>query len=195
MLLEQEADIEVVGTVGTLAGARGLMEAEDPPDVLVLDVRLAEERGLDLLTRLSEPKGARPAIVIWTGFDLPQYASFALRAGAAGFVAKSAPLSELVTAIRTAAAGGLHFATSVAGELRALSSREREIVGRVIAGRSNDEMAMDLGVTTRTIEAHLTRLYERFDVASRTELVARALQEAWLDLPEEGAASVGPSAT
>ncbi len=186
MLLEQEADIAIVGSVDTLVAARGLMEAEEPPDVLVLDIRLAEERGLDLLVPSSGPLTSRPAIVIWTGFDLPQYALFALRSGAAGFVAKSAPLGELLAAIRTAAGGGLHFATAVSAEPIVLSPKERRVLACVIAGLSNDEMATDLSVTSRTVEAHLTRLYQRFGVSSRTELAARALQEGWLDLPDEG---------
>lgn len=126
--------------------------------------------------------------MIWTGFDLPQYASFALRAGAAGFVVKTAPLDELVTAIRTAAAGGLHFTRTADVEPRDLSHRERAILGHVIAGRSNDEIAATMGLTTRAVEAHLTRMYQRFHVGSRTELATRALQEAWLDLPHESTA-------
>lgn len=141
MLLEQQADIELVGSVETLAAARELMEADGAPDVLILDVRLASERGLELLTQSSDQRPRRPAVVIWTGFDLPQCASFALRAAAAGFVVKTAPHDELVTAIRTAAAGGLRFTRTADVEPRDLSHRERAILGHVIAGRRNDEIA------------------------------------------------------
>lgn len=181
LLLERQGDIDVVGRVDSLSAARELMEGEDAPDVLVLDIRLAEESGLDLLAGPRIP-GRRPAVVIWTGFDLPQYAAFAFQAGAAGFVVKTAPFSELVAAIRTAAAGGLHY-TRPADVGGALSPREREIVGYVVAGYSNDRISALLGISTRTVEMHLTHLYQRFSIGSRTELAARALQEAWLDLP------------
>jgi DNA-binding NarL/FixJ family response regulator len=183
LLLEQQGDIDVVGRVDSLSTARELMEGEDPPDVVILDIRLAEERGLDLLVGPRLP-GRRPAIVIWTGFDLPQYAAFAFQAGAAGFVVKNAPLGELVTAIRTAAAGGLYYTRS-AEVGTALSPREREIVVHLVAGQSNDQISALLGISTRTVEMHLTHLYQRFSIGSRTELAARVLQEAWLDLPPE----------
>ena len=69
------------------------------------------------------------------------------------------------------------------GQERFLS--EREVLTATVAGRSNDEIAATLGITTRTVEAHLTRLYDRFDLHSRTELVARAVAEGWLDIPAE----------
>jgi DNA-binding NarL/FixJ family response regulator len=189
VLLERQGDIEVVASLDTVTAVWGLIESGLPLDVVILDVRLGEERGLDLLARLSNAGRTRPAVVIWTGFDLPQYASFALRAGAAGFVLKMAPLEELVAAIRAAAAGGLYFGRIPAVQPGTLSLREREIVGLVIAGRSNDEIASQIGITSRSIEAHLTRLFERFGVASRTELATRALREAWLDVPAEAPAA------
>jgi DNA-binding NarL/FixJ family response regulator len=186
-LLSREPDLEVVAVVGTLEEARRLSSADAPPDVLIADIRLGGERGLDLLTdatpEVAEDGRHGPAIVVWTAFDVPQYAAYAFRAGAAGFVVKTAPTSELVAAVRHAAAGGVHFATRPDLESRPLTEREREVLGHLVDGLSNDEIAAAMGVITRTVEAHLTRLYERYDARSRTELAARAAREGWLDIP------------
>jgi DNA-binding NarL/FixJ family response regulator len=184
-LLAQEPDLQVVGLAGTLAEARGLLAADPPPDVLVVDIRLGGERGLDLL--VGRPTtGNQTAIVVWTAFDVPQYAAFAFRSGAAGFVTKTEPTTELVEAIRHAAAGGIHYTTRPDLASRPLSDREREVLGHLVAGRSNDEIGAAMGIITRTVEAHLTRLYERYDIRSRTELAARAASEGWLDVPPSG---------
>ncbi len=182
-LLALEPDLEVVGVVGTLAEARDLAGGDDPPHVLVLDIRLGGERGLDLLAVPGVAGERRPAIVVWTAYDVPQYAAFAFRAGAAAFVVKTAPTSELIDAIRHAAAGRIHFTSRPDLGGRPLSGRERQILELLVHGSSNDEIAADLGVITRTVEAHLTRLFEDFDVRSRTELAARAAREGWLEVP------------
>lgn len=67
-----------------------------------------------------------------------------------------------------------------------LSPREGEVVGHLVEGRSNDEIAAAMGITTRAVEAHLTRLYDRLGLRSRAELAARAVAEGWLELPRSG---------
>jgi DNA-binding CsgD family transcriptional regulator len=64
-----------------------------------------------------------------------------------------------------------------------LTAREREVVGLVVDGRSNDEVGAALGITTKTVEGHLRRLFDRLGVQSRTELATRALREGWLEVP------------
>ena len=64
-----------------------------------------------------------------------------------------------------------------------LSARELEVVGLVVEGRSNDEIGAALGIGAKTVETHLRRLFERFEIGSRTELAARALREGWLEIP------------
>jgi len=107
-----------------------------------------------------------------------------LRLGASGFVLKTAPISELLDAIRRAAAGGMAFGIRpMRGTEARLSGRELDVVRLVVDGRSNDEIGVRLGIGAKTVESHLRRLFERLDVASRTELAARALGEGWLDVP------------
>lgn len=185
-LLDREPDIEVVALVSSLAEIRALLDGPGPPDVVVQDIRLGEESGLRMLAGeplavTSDAPSAR--IILWTAYDYPQYAAYARRAGAAGFVVKTAPVAELIGAIRTVAAGGTHFGTQAGLGVTPITTRELEVLRLVVDGMSNDRVGVELGITTRTVEAHLTRLYERSGTQSRTELATRALREGWLDLP------------
>ena len=156
-------------------------------DVVLLDIRLGTDSGLRALTTgpaAAETSSARPAIIVLTAYDYPQYAEAALRLGAAGFVLKTAPLPELVDAIRRVAAGGLAFSVRpTSAGLARLSPREHDVVRLVADGRTNDEIGSALQIGSKTVETHLARLFERLGVASRTELAMRAVREGWLDVP------------
>jgi DNA-binding NarL/FixJ family response regulator len=170
-------DMEIVGVAGSLDEIRPVLR-ESSVDVLLLDLRLGTGSGFDLLR--TDADAPLPAVVVLTAYDYPQYADAALRLGASGFVVKTAPTAELLEAIRRAADGGLHFGVRP-GNGVALSPREREVLELVVEGASNDEVGGRLGISARTAESHLRRLFERFGVASRTELAARALREGWLE--------------
>jgi DNA-binding NarL/FixJ family response regulator len=185
-LLGAHAEIEVVGSAGSVEEAVALL-GRTPIDVLLLDIRLGADSGLRLLdggdTAASSARPAMPAIVVLSAYDYPQYAEAALRLGAAGFVVKSAPLEELLDAIRRAAGGGMAFGVRPRAGQERVSPRELDVIRLVVEGRSNDEVGAALGIGVKTVETHLRRLFERFSVASRTELAARALREGWLDIP------------
>jgi DNA-binding NarL/FixJ family response regulator len=180
-LLATQPGLEVVGAASSLDEAATLITTT-AIDVLLLDIRLGSDSGLRLLTaeRAGQPM---PAVVVVTAYDYPQYADAALRLGAAGFVLKTAPVRELVGAIERAAAGGLAFGVRPRQGVDRLSARELEVVRLVVDGRSNDEIGGALGIGSKTVETHLRRLFERFSIASRTELATRALREGWLDVP------------
>jgi DNA-binding NarL/FixJ family response regulator len=183
-LLAETPGFVVAGQGDTVEDARALALSGEV-DVLVLDVRLGSDSGLRLLAELRDAGGA--AVVILTSFGYPQYIDAALRNGASGYVLKTAPISELVSAIRRAAEGGMSFSVRPgAGADRRPTARELDVVRLVIEGRSNDEIGTALGIGSKTVETHLHRLYERFGVASRTELATRALREGWLELPADG---------
>ncbi len=195
-ILAKQPGIEIAGTAGSLDEARALLAAADA-DVVLLDIRLGTDSGLNLLTTGADTDTAiaggrprdgrpRPAIVVLTAYDYPQYAEAALRLGAAGFVLKTAPMAELLEAIRRAAAGGLAFGVRPRpGDRARLSRRELDVVRLVVEGRSNDEIGGALAIGAKTVETHLARLFERFGIASRTELATRALREGWLELPPD----------
>jgi DNA-binding NarL/FixJ family response regulator len=180
-LLAAQPGIDVVGTAGSIDEATTLI-ARVRADVLLLDIRLGSDSGLRLLNAASEEL---PAIIVLTAYDYPQYAEAALRMGASGFVLKTAPLAELLDAIRRVAGGGLAFSIRPRSRsgLARLSERELDVVRLVIDGLSNDEIGGRLGIGAKTVESHLRRLFERLDVASRTELATRAMREGWLDVP------------
>jgi DNA-binding NarL/FixJ family response regulator len=175
-IVARAEDMEIAGVAGSLEELRPMLDGS--VEVLLLDLRLGQESGFDLLR--SQTDAPMPAVVVLTSYDYPQYADAALRLGAAGFVVKTAPTAELLDAIRRAAAGGLAFGVRP-GNGVALSGREREVLRLVVEGASNDEIGSRLDISSRTVESHLRRLFERFDVASRTELAARALREGWLE--------------
>ena len=180
-LLASQPGIEVVGSAGTVDGAIELMHAVDA-DVVLLDIRLGTDSGLRLLGEEAGDR-PRPAVVVLSAFDYPQYAEAALRLGAAGYVSKTAPLEELVDAIERAASGGMAFGIRPARGQPRVSPRELDVVRLVVDGRSNDEIGVALGIGAKTVETHLRRLFDRFELGSRTELAARALREGWLDIP------------
>jgi DNA-binding NarL/FixJ family response regulator len=192
-ILRAQPDLEVVGVAPSIEAAHGagLFDAARV-DVLLLDIRLGTDSGLRALAPEAAGSGGsagsaeeRPAVIVLTAYDYPQYADAALRLGAAGFVLKTAPLSELVDAIRRVAAGGLAFSVRPSAGAVRLSPREHEVVALVAQGRTNDEIGASLQIGAKTVETHLARLFERLDVASRTELAMRAVREGWLDVPPD----------
>jgi DNA-binding NarL/FixJ family response regulator len=186
VLLASQPGFEVAGVASSLEEAEALVTAS-PVDVVLLDIRLGSDSGLRWLTP-ADPSQTRPAVIVLTSYDYPQYAEAALRLGASGFVLKTAPIAELLDAIRRAAAGGLAFGVRPGrgAAVARLSERELDVVRLVVDGRSNDEIATRLGIGPKTVESHLRRLFERFDLASRTELATRALREGWLEVPPGG---------
>jgi DNA-binding NarL/FixJ family response regulator len=177
-VLAREQDFDVVAVGGSLDEARSIVDGADAPDVLILDVRLGEENGLTLLGRHGQT-----AVIVFSAYDYPQYHHVALRSGAAGFVAKSVETRVLIEAVRAAAAGRLVFERRIDPPPPVLTPREADVVRLVADGLTNDEVGRALGVTSKTIEAHLSRVFERTGIQSRTELATRAIREAWLDLP------------
>lgn len=182
-------DIHVVAYGGTIAEARDIASRRDI-DVLLLDIRLPDGNGLVLLDTIA--RGAHCPVVILSSFETPQYVSTALKFGARGFMLKTAPLDELVAAIRRVAAGGSAFTAEQLLEADKrfvrLTSREREIVQLLVEGCSNDEIAAAIGSSRKTVEARLTRLYERLGIASRVELALRAERGGWLEVGSADAA-------
>lgn len=180
-VLRATDDLEVVGVAGSLDAAR-VAGFTDPSkvDVVLLDIRLGTSSGLNLLTAAD----TLPAVIVLTAYDYPQYAEAALRLGAAGFVLKTAPVAELIDAIRRVAAGGMAFSVRpTASAWTRLTPREHDVVRLVIEGRTNDEIGAALGIGSKTVETHLSRVFERFGISSRAELAARAVGEGWLDVP------------
>ncbi|NUT37886.1 MAG: response regulator transcription factor [Hamadaea sp.] len=191
-LIDVEPDLELVGEAEDGAAALELIRGRKP-DVVLLDVRMPRMDGLEVLRRLDVPT----RVIVLTTFELDEYVFEALRAGASGFLTKDADPAELLRAIRVVAAGESLLSPSVtrrvverfsspvaaAGPaLRAhpsvglLTEREREIVGWVATGLSNDEIGAALIVSPATVRTHVSRALLKLGARDRAQLVVIAYQ-------------------
>ncbi|MBI3747336.1 MAG: response regulator transcription factor [Chloroflexi bacterium] len=185
--LAAEPDIELVGVASTLPAARQLINAENP-DVVLSDVELGDgDRGFELLNPDGPADRVGPAILFLSAYDYPAFRALAMELGAAGYVLKTAPVLEILDAIRTAAAGRTTFTSqdlrAAQLVLRRPSDRELEVIELLAAGRTNDQIAASLAIVPRTVESHLRRLFARYSVYNRTALVMLALNHGWVEGP------------
>jgi len=175
--LGRNPSIEVDGTATTVAGAKVLID-EVAPDVALIDLRLPDGSGTDLLAHYQNQETA-PAFIVLSTFLTDQYVNAAIALGASGFLLKTTSTDRIVAAIEDVVGGKLAY---TAEQLRAswragwtpLTSRERDIIEGVMSGRSNDELSARLHISRKTVEAYLSRLFERFGVLTRTELAVLA---------------------
>jgi DNA-binding NarL/FixJ family response regulator len=180
-------DLFMAGTGRTLVDAIDLLARVD---VLVCDVQLeGHAEGLRLLEHVPSISPA-PAILLLSGYNHGSVVRAAIERGAAGYLDKGAEVTAIVDAIRTVAAGGTVFRAT---DLRASrsaprrpSDRELQVIARVVWGSTNAEVAGDLGLSEKTVETHLHRLYDRYGLMSRTELAVLALNEGWVSDLQRG---------
>ena len=176
-------DMTLAGTARTLAEALAALDAgRGGVDVVVSDVQLAgEAEGLRLLDAMP-PDG--PAVLLLSSFDQPPLIRTAFERGAAGYLIKTSEVAEVLEAVRSVAGGGTAFSAAMLRAIRSAprrpSDREIEVLALLCAGASNDEIGVRLGVTEKTVESHLRRLFDRYGVLSRTELAVLALREGWV---------------
>lgn len=178
------ADLSLAGTARSLPEALSMLcgPGSLATDVVVTDVQLAgEAEGLRLLDGLG-PDG--PAVLLLSSFDQPPLIRTAFERGAAGYLLKTSEVTEILAAIRAVAGGGTAFSASMLRAIRSAprrpSEREIQVLALVCGGASNDEIGARLGVTEKTVESHLRRLFDRYGVLSRTELAVLSLREGWV---------------
>jgi len=175
MALEPHADIEVVGEARS--GSEVLPRiAETNPDLVMLDVRMPVLDGLQVLDRLRE-QYPEIKVVMLSGVDDPELGTESLKRGAKAFIGKAIDPAELAPIMRqivdgtllTESFGVAPGTTERASDDLGLTGREREILGHVAAGKSNRQIAAELWLSEQTIKYHLTNLYRKIGVSSRTE--------------------------
>ena len=164
------------------------MELASKVDVLVCDMNLAGgAEGLQVLRAVHDPRALRghapPAVLFLSGYGYPSLIRAAIDGGAAGYVDKSADVQEIIDAIRTIARGGTAYsAAALIGSREAHrlpSERETQVIAHVIDGATNAEIAAALGLSEKTVESHLRRLFDRYGLLSRTELAVLSIDEGW----------------
>ena len=163
-LLSAQSDLEVVGTACDTANAIECAE-ELKPDVLLLDIALPDQDGLEAIGPILERTPGTRVLMLSMHAE-PEYARIAVDRGAAGLVSKSDCPDALIAAIRAAARGET---LPIEGEL---SPREREILEQITNGATNDEIGATLSIRLKTVEGHCERLMAKLDIHTRAGLVS-----------------------
>lgn len=195
MVLDAEADIEVVGEAAD--GAAAITQAKAlNPDVVLMDIRMPGVNGIEATAEITRTLDTK--VLILTTFDLDEYAFGGLRAGASGFLLKDTHPAELIEAIRTVAsgeavvspritrrmlemfAGQLPSGTATSGQvdprIASLTPRETEILRLVARGMSNAEIAAELVVSATTVKTHVGSVLAKLGVRDRVQAVVVAYE-------------------
>jgi len=190
MILETQADIEVVGDAGdgveAVAATRRLQ-----PDVVLMDIRMPNLDGLQA-TKQIMAAGSAARVLILTTFDLDEYVYQALTAGASGFLLKNAPPEQLISAVRVVAAGDGLLSPSITRRvieqftrlpppggtdaLKGLTDRERQVLELVARGLSNGEIVAELFVSDATVKSHVAHLLAKLRLRDRVQAVVLAYE-------------------
>ncbi len=198
-LVQRETDMEVVGEAGDGQEAVELT-SKLRPDVVIMDIAMPRLNGIEA-TRQIKALYPLTAILILTAYDNDQYIFALLEAGAAGYLLKNARGRELIDAIRAVHAGESvlypTIARRVIGHLvspfsspaevpavGSLSDREMEVLKLAAKGISNKDIAEQLSLSPRTVQAHLGNIFNKLGVGSRTEAVLYGLRKGWFNLED-----------
>ena len=193
LLINAEEDMEAVGEAGSAREA--IFEARSTkPDVVLLDVMMPDQSGIEIVPRLLHEHPDAKVLVLSMQDD-PRYVREAFEAGASGYVLKEAADATVVAAIREVAAGGRYVHPELGARLVAaeteerrraeedpLSEREREVLRLLALGHTNQEIAKELYISVRTAETHRAHIMQKLRLSSRAELVRYALSEGLLEV-------------
>ena len=185
--LANRENLKIVGEAAD--GAEAIRKvAELSPDIVLMDIYMPQLDGLAVTERLQK-EAPQVKVLILSMYSNREYVLRIIKAGARGYVLKDAPPDELVRAIEAVNAGETFFSPAVArialnqfvsetsrsDPFSRLSEREREVLARIAAGRSNKEIASDLGIGVRTIETHRERIMQKLDIHSVAGLTKFAI--------------------
>ena len=200
-LLDQEEDLQVVAEAGDGEAAVQLA-AEHRPDIIIMDIAMPKLDGIEATKQI---KAANPtaSILVLTAYDDDQYVFAFLEAGAAGYLLKDISTNDLIQAIRAVHTGESVLHPAVArkvinyfarrpeetrdekGDLmEQLTDREMEVLRLAGKGMTNREIARELTISIRTVQVHLSNVFSKLGVGSRTEAVLYALRKGWLTLED-----------
>ena len=191
-MLRTQPDFDIVGEAATGREVLDLVTERDP-DVLLLDLEMPEVDGVSVLHRLRE-RSSRTRAIVFTVFDTDDRIIAAVEAGAAGYLLKGAPRSEIFAAVRVVHAGGSLLEPVIASKVlqhvrdagarasdgnRAtptLTAREQNVLELMARGRTNKQIAAALAITERTVKFHVSSIFAKLGAGNRADAVSRALQ-------------------
>jgi DNA-binding NarL/FixJ family response regulator len=186
-LLDRQEGMKVVGSAGT---GRAAVEAAErlQPDVIIMDLAMPDLNGIEATQRILS---ARPmtSIIALSASHTCEHVTRALRAGARGYVVKDAKGTELVDAVRTVSAGKRYLSQRASPgpgadslvdrptktPMERLSARERDVMSRIIEGRTSLEIAKELSLSRKTVDTYRARLMVKLGVSNRTALIRFAI--------------------
>lgn len=198
-LWEYDPELEVVGEAENSLQAQQMV-ALFSPDVVLMDIAMGDENGIEA-TRAIKRTAPTVAVIILSLYDDVQYIEAAVEAGAAGYFLKTVQGPDLAAAVRSAHKGDTVMSPEVASRVfrrllprlrpasqpapgQRLSERESEVLALVARGAANREIARSMGLSVRTVEAHLRSIFGKLLVGSRTEAVVVAVKAGLLRLEE-----------
>jgi DNA-binding NarL/FixJ family response regulator len=196
LALEQQPDVAVVGSARSAREALPVVTASDP-DVVLLDYRLPDGDGV-ALARLIKASAPRRQIVMLTGAENDGVLLAAVEAGCAGFVTKTSPMEELLSAIRAATAGEAVISPALLSRLLPrihrgyrgvgadLTGRELEVLRLLAEGLSNPAIASRLTISVHTVRNHVANILAKLGVHSKLEALATAMREGILETSDSG---------
>jgi NarL family two-component system response regulator LiaR len=197
-LLERENDLDVVGEAGD--GEEAVRKATElKPDVAIIDIAMPKLNGIEATKQIKALSPAT-AVLILTAYDNDQYIFALLEAGAAGYLLKNVRGQEVIEAVRAVHAGESVLHPVVARkvlnrfvpssreardlEVEELTDRELEVLKRAAKGLSNKDIAQELCLSVRTVQAHLGNIFGKLMVGSRTEAVVYGLRKGLLSIED-----------
>ena len=180
--------IRLIATARRVADALALISDGAPrPDVALCDIQL--ESGVDGLKVVAAAHAAGIRTIVLTAFDRSSLMREAFERGASGFLHKTADVGEILAAVRTVADGGTAFSAATLDAARYAprppSAREVQVIAAIQRGATSDEIGARLGISARTVESHVRRMFDRYGVVSRAELAVLAVNEGWIEVGRE----------
>jgi DNA-binding NarL/FixJ family response regulator len=192
-LLEMDPEVCVIGEVGTAAEALAVIDSA-APTIVIVDIALPGQSGIDLIAALRE-RGCEAPILVLTALQSKDLLGAAMRAGASGFMLKYSPHAKLVEALRAVSAGQKFFCEMLAEDplnrlaygregqdapVRPITRREREIIVCIALGQSNKTAARELGLSVKTVEKHRSNLMRKLDLHNSAAVTMFALRNGFV---------------
>lgn len=195
--LQEDSQIEVIAEASDGQTVKAMI-LDLHPDVAILDIRMPQATGIEV-TRWIREQALAVHILILTAYDDDPFVLAALKAGANGYILKTAEADKITAAVHTVYRGESALAPDIAHKLIAhmqettehpsvmepLTDREREVLQLAAAGLTNRGIGVKLSISDRTVQGHLASIYAKLNVNSRTEAVTKALHLELIHLPEQ----------